>query len=107
PGRLQDGREVVRVEVPGRGRSSDLLRSQDDPLHRGIREERDEGRAEGGSEGSRGPRRGREGDPAGGSRDEETEETCDCDQSETGGEDSGGRRASRIREVAGRRSEEH
>src|SRR5207245_10908418 len=60
PGRLQDGREVVRVEVPGRRRSSGALRSQDDPLHRGIREERDEGRAEGGSEGSRGPRRGRD-----------------------------------------------
>src|SRR2546421_1629150 len=93
-------REMVRVEVPGRCGSQGALRSQDDPLRRGIREERDEGRAAGGKEGSRGPRRGREGGPASRSRDEETEETCDRDQGETRGEDSGGRGTSGFREGA-------
>src|SRR5437870_2302271 len=96
----QDRREMVRVEVPGRCGSQGALRSQDDPLRRGIREERDEGRAAGGKEGSRGPRRGREGGPASRSRDEETEETCDRDQGETRGEDSGSRGTSGFREGA-------
>src|SRR5439155_6689186 len=78
PGRLQDGREMVRVQVPRGGGPPRAHRAENDPVRGGVREEGDEarGRPAAGGGGCQGRRRTRD------SRGDEAPEESDCDEAQ-------------------------